>query len=50
MIKFTIEPKILADGRCKFVKVFKKMFFDIFLDILNKTKENLGQELVKRGL
>ena len=26
------------------------MFFDIFLDILHKMKENLGQEHVKRGL
>ena len=39
--------------RCKFGKVFKKRqnykFFDIFLDILHKMKENLGQEHVKRG-
>ena len=26
------------------------MFFDIFLDILHKMKENFGQEHVKRGL
>ena len=26
------------------------MFFDIFLDILHKMKENLGQKHVTRGL
>ena len=26
------------------------MFFDIYLDILHKMKENLGQEHVERGL
>ena len=40
--------------RCKFGEVLKKCqnyrFFDIFLDILHKMKENLGQEHVKRGL
>ena len=38
----------------KFGKVFKKCqnyrFFDIFLDILHKMKENLDQEHVKGGL
>ena len=40
--------------RCKFGKVLKKCenyrFFDIFLDILHKMKENLDQEHVRRGL
>ena len=39
---------------CKFGKVLKNVkvvgFFDIFLDILHKMKENLGQKHVKRGL
>ena len=36
------------------MKVLKKChnyrFFDIFLDIFHKMKENLGQECVKKGL
>ena len=40
--------------RGQFGKVLEKCqnyrFFDIFLDILHKIKENLGQERVKRGL
>ena len=39
--------------RCKFGKVFEKCqnyrFFDIFWDILNKMKDNLGQGCVKGG-
>ena len=43
MIKFKIHPKIWERERCKFGKVF----FDIFWNILNKMKDNLGQECVK---
>ena len=54
MIKFRIHLKIWYVERCKFGKVLKKCqnmgFLDIFLDILNRTKENLGQEHVKGGL
>ena len=54
MIKFRIHPKIELGERCKFGEVLKKCqnyrFFDIFLDILHKMKENLGQEHVKREL
>ena len=34
-------------GKCKKCQNYR--FFDIFLDILHKMKENLGQEHVKRG-
>ena len=52
MIKFQIHPKISEGERCKFGKVFEKcqnyrFFFFIFWDILNKMKDNLGQECVK---
>ena len=54
MIKLHIHPKIQEGERCKFGKVFEKCqnyrFFDIFWDILNKMKDNLGQECVKGGL
>ena len=54
MIKFRIRPKVQEGERCKFGKVFTKCqnyrFFDIFLDILYKMKESLGQEHVKWGL
>ena len=53
MIKFKIYSKILEEERCKVGKVFKKCqnyrFFDIFWDILNKMKDDLGQECVKRA-
>ena len=53
MITFRIRPKFRGE-RCKFGKVLEKYqnyrFFDIFLDILQKMKKNLGQERVKRGL
>ena len=48
MIKFRIDPKIWEGERCRLGKVLKKCqnygFFDIFWDILNKMKDNLGQE------
>ena len=34
-------------GKCKKCQNYR--FFDIFLDILHKMKENLGQEHVKKG-
>ena len=53
MIKFRIYPKIYEGEKCQFGKVLEKCqnyrFFDIFLDILHKMKENLGQERVKGG-
>ena len=54
MIKFKIHPKIWEGEWCKFGKVLEKYqnyrFFEIFWDILNKMKYNLGQECVKGGL
>ena len=54
MIKFQIRLKIEVRERCKFVKVLEKRqnyrFFDVFWDILNKMKDNLGQECVIGGL
>ena len=50
MIKFRIHPKIWERERCKFGKVLKCQnyrVFDIFWDILNKTKDNLCQGCVK---
>ena len=49
MIKFKIYPKLLERERCKFGKVLQnvKRFFDIFSDILDKMKDNLGQECAK---
>ena len=48
MIKCRIHPKIWESVK----KCQNYRFFDIFLDILHKMKENLGQEgqRVKRGL
>ena len=49
MIK--IHPKIWDGERCKFGKVLEKCqnyrFLYIFWDILDKMKDNLGQECVK---
>ena len=46
MIKFQIHPKIEEGERNKFGKVLEKCqnyrFSDIFWDILNKMKDNLG--------
>ena len=54
MIKFRIQPKIGEEERCKLGTVLEKCqnyrFFDIFLDILHKMRENLGREFVKRRL
>ena len=54
MIKFRMHSKISEEERRKFGEVLRKCqnyrFFDIFLHILHKMKENLGQELVKRRL
>ena len=54
MIKFKIHSKIWEGEWCKFGKVLEKCqnywFFEIFWDILNKMKDNLGQECVKGGL
>ena len=51
MIKFRIHRKIWEGERCKFGKVHKKCrnykFFEILWDILDKMKDNLGQECVK---
>ena len=53
MIKFRIHPRFTRRrgvhlGKClKNVKIIG--FFDIFLHILHKMKEHLGQERVKRG-
>ena len=53
MIKFRIYPKIWQGERSKFGKVLEKCqnyrFLDILWDILDKMKDNLGQECVKRG-
>ena len=51
MIKLKTHQKIREGKRCKFGKVLEKSqnFFDIFWDILNQMKDNLGQECVKRG-
>ena len=50
-VKCRIHPKIWEGKRCKFGEVLEKcqncMFFDIFWDILDKIKVNLGQECVK---
>ena len=54
MIKFKINPKIWEGEWCKFGKVLEQCqnyrFFEIFWDILNKMKNNLGQECLKEGL
>ena len=46
--------KVQMGRRAKFGKLFEKCqnysSFDIFWDILNKMKDNLGQECVKGGL
>ena len=47
MIKFRIHFKIWEEKKCKFGEVLGKCqnyrFFDIFLDIPDKMKDNLGQ-------
>ena len=48
MIKFRMGRGVIW-GSVKNVKIIR-FFFYIFLDILYKMKENLGQEHVKRGL
>ena len=54
MIKLWSFAKIWEGERCKFLEVLEKCqnyrFFDIFWDILDKRKGNLGQECVKDGL
>ena len=54
MIKFRIHPKIWERKMFKFGKVLEKCqnyrFLDIFCDILNKMKDNLGQKCIKEGL
>ena len=55
MIKFRIYPKIWEGERFKFGKVLKKcqnyrFFKNIFRDILNKMKDNLGVECVKEDI
>ena len=49
MIKFRIHPKIWEKERCKGWKSVKKCqnyrFFDIFWNILNKVKDNLGEDV-----
>ena len=54
MIKFKIHPKICEGKWCKFGNVLEKCqnyrFFEIFCDISNKMKDNLGQECVKGRL
>ena len=54
MIKFRIHPKISERERRIFAKVLKKYqhhrLFGIFWDILNKMKDNFGQECVKGRL
>ena len=50
-IRFRSFLKIWEGERCKFGEVSKKCqnyrFFDIFWDILDKRKSNLGHECVK---
>ena len=53
MIEFQIHPKFRTGrganlGNC--LKNVKIIGFDIFWDILNKMKDNLGQECVKGDL
>ena len=47
MIKFKIFPKIREGERCKFGEVLEKCqnfrLLDIFWDVLDKMKGNLGQ-------
>ena len=53
MIKFKIHLKIWKGSGANLGKCWKNVkiigFFQIFWDILNKMKDNLGQECVKRG-
>ena len=53
MIKFRIYPQNLGGGEVSIWESLGKCqnysFFDIFLDILHKVKDNLGHERVKRG-
>ena len=53
--KILDPPQNLGGERCKLGKLFEKcqnyiVFFYIFWDILNKMKDNLGQECVKGEL
>ena len=52
VIKFSIFPKIWEGMMCKFREVSGKCqnyrFFNIFWDIFDKWKGNLGQECVKK--
>ena len=53
--KILDPPQNLGVERCKLEKLFEKvkiiqLFVDIFWDILNKMKDNLGQECVKGEL
>ena len=55
MIKLKIHPQNLGGGEgANLEKCWKNVkiigFFYIFWDILNKMKDNLGQECVKRKL
>ena len=55
IIKFRIHPKLWERDRCKFGKALKKcqnyrLFFEIFMDFINKMKDNLGQECVEGEL
>ena len=53
MIKFKIHPTIWEGEWCKFGKVLENVkiigFFEIFWDILNKLKDNLGLECVRES-
>ena len=50
MTEFRIHSKLWEGERCKFKEVLEKCqnykFYDIFWDILDKIKGNLGQECV----
>ena len=54
MIKFRIHRKIWEGSGANLGKCWKNVkiigFFEIFWDILNKMKDNFGQECVKLGL
>ena len=53
IIKFRIFPEFLDRERCKFREAFEKCqnytSVDIFWDILDKKKGNLGQQCVKKS-
>ena len=48
MIKFRIHPKF-GRGEVQIWEMSKLQDFDIFWDILDKMKDNLGQECVRGG-